>query len=82
MSWKPTHVYCGNSTRNAPDHAALYTDPRNGSGCLVCQLVNDNNALRAQVTRAATLLHEGKVVQAHQHLMCAPTPVETGSEER
>lgn len=75
--WKPEYVMCGAGKLTGkrplgmPDHPIISTDGV-PAPCLICQLFEDNRDLKRQVCVAAAMLHEGKVVQAHQVLMGPP----------
>ena len=64
MSWEPCYVVCGREG----DHPVIRPAGNPGVQCLICQLEERNQALTLRIRLAAQLLHEGKVVQAHEAL--------------
>ena len=71
-TWDASVLRCGRTSDPKHPHVANGT----GSGCLICALLDANRLLRDRAHGAADLLHEGKVVQAHELLESL-----TGGEE-
>lgn len=74
-SWGPQWVGCGRGIISddgakvpVPNHPIITAGESSKIRCLICSYAEEVKELQKRIDEAVALLHEGKVVQAHEAL--------------